>query len=184
MNGIGGERSQPRKIHGRDGVVILVGRVYKCEKAGHEVVAYHPDILRQIGTPSLIPFRLWSRTGFTCDLMYDIEAMIMSGVSMSKIEVSLSTAAVTHYSNLRNRFYHLKRLSSSSIDTTLQNFPTYEVWCAYLPTAITPSRHAVTGCFLASFWEKSVLYERHMQATTITDEESWLSCDHTFASAG
>ena len=37
MNGIGTERSQPRKIHGRDGVVILVGRVYKCKEVGHKV---------------------------------------------------------------------------------------------------------------------------------------------------
>ena len=45
MNGVGTDRSQPRKIHGRDRVTILTGRVYKCMKSGHEIVSYHPGIL-------------------------------------------------------------------------------------------------------------------------------------------
>ena len=63
----------------------------------------------------------------------------------------------------------------------IDEFPTYEQWCLFLP-ATAPSRHAVTGCFLASFWEKSSLLDKHMQCTTIPDEDSWLSCDHKFAS--
>ena len=59
MDGAGTERSMPRKIHGRDGVTILVGRIYKCKQLGHEVVGYHPGVLQQIKAPSLIPFRLW-----------------------------------------------------------------------------------------------------------------------------
>ena len=42
---MGSEHSEPRKIHGRDGIVLLVGRVYKCSQKGHEVVSYHPGIL-------------------------------------------------------------------------------------------------------------------------------------------
>lgn len=177
MNGIGKERSEPRKIHGRDGVVILVGRIYKCEKMGHEVVSYHPGILRQVGAPSLIPFRLWSQTGFTCELMSDVEAMVISGVSISKIEASLMVAAHARYSNRKNRFGHLQG------SLVVNNFPTYEEWCSFLP-AIAPSRHAITGCFLATFWEKSALYVKHMQCTSINERDSWLSCDHTSASAG
>lgn len=174
MNGVGRDRCEPRKIHGRDGVVILVGRVYKCVKMGHEIIGYHPGILRQI-KPSLVPFRLWSRTGFTYELMSDIEAMVVSGVSISKIAASLATAAIGQYSNRKNRYADLKG--------SLSDFPTYEEWCSFLPT-IAPSRHAIAGCFLASFWEKSILYDKHMQYTSITDEDSWFSCDHTFASAG
>ena len=44
--------------------VVLVRRDYKCFKKQHEVVSYHPGILRQMNAPSLILFRLWSRTGF------------------------------------------------------------------------------------------------------------------------
>ena len=58
MTCVGSDRTEPRKIHGRDGVVLLVGRHYKYFKKAHEVVSYHPSILRQINIPSLIPFRL------------------------------------------------------------------------------------------------------------------------------
>ena len=47
MNGIGRNRLQPMRIHGRDSVTILVGRIYKCMKSGHEIVGYHSGILRQ-----------------------------------------------------------------------------------------------------------------------------------------
>ena len=63
MSGVESERTEPHKIiHGRDGVV-LVRQDYKCFKKQHEVVSYHPGILRQMNAPSLIPFRLLSRTG-------------------------------------------------------------------------------------------------------------------------
>ena len=181
MNGIGRpERSQPRKIHGRDGVTILVGRLYKCTKSGHEVASYHPGILRQIKVPSLIPFRLWSRTGFMYDLINDIEAMMISGVSISMIEGNLAKSPIAQYADRKNRYFHLQRLSGKCLADT---FPTYEQWCSFLP-ATSPSRHAITGCFLASFWEKNSLFNTHMQCTTIDDGDAWLSCDHTFASVG
>ena len=180
MNGAESDRSEPRKIHGRDGITILVGRVYKCVKSGHEVVSYYPGILRQLKAKSLIPFRLWSRTGFTYDLMNDIEAMMISGVSSSMIETNLAASPVAQYAERKNRYLYLQKLSdTSSVDT----FPSYEQWCSFLP-ASAPSRHTISGCFLASFWEKRSLFDKHMQQTTVTDEDSWLSCDHTFASVG
>ena len=180
MNGIGSDRSEPRKIHGRNGVVILVGRVYKCSTAGHEVVGYHPGVIRQINAPSLIPFRLWARTGFTTNLTHDIETMIVSGVSASKIEANLASSSVLQYATKKSRFHQLQRIVGTN---SVHEFPSYEQWCSFLP-ATAPSQHAITGCFLASFWEKHSLFEKHMQYTTITEKDSWLSCDHTFASAG
>ena len=179
MSGVESDRTEPRKIHGRDGVVLLVGRRYKCFKKSHEVVSYHPGILRQINAPSLIPFRLWSRTGFTSSLMDDIVTMVVSGVSLSTIESNLMLATVTQYSVKRKRFLELQSLCN----TPQYVFPSYEQWTSHL-TAAAPSRHAISACFLTSFWENHSLYEKHMQCTTTTDEDSWLSCDHTFASAG
>ena len=89
---MGSEHSEPRKIHGRDGIVLLVGRVYKCSQKGHEVVSYHPGILHQIKAQSLIMFRLWLRTGYTTDIIRSIETMILSGVRMSAIQKSLEIA--------------------------------------------------------------------------------------------
>ena len=179
MTGVESERTEPRKIHGRDGIVLLVGRRYKCFKKSHEVVGYHPGILRQINAPTLIPFRLWSRTGFTSSLTNYIVTMVVSGVSVSTIESNLVLTTVTQYSMKRMRFFELQGLSS----TPSSDFPSYEQWTSLLPAA-APSRHAISACFLSSFWEIHSLFDKHMQCTTTTDEDSWLSCDHTFASAG
>ena len=180
MSGVESERTEPRKIHGRDGVVLLVGRRYKCFIKSHEVVSYHPGILRQINNaPSLVPFRLWSRTGFTSLLMDDIVTMVVSGVCLSTIESNMVLATVAQYSVKRKRFLELQALCN----TPCNEFPSYEQWTSLLPAA-APSRHAISACFLSSFWEIHSLFEKHMQCTTTTDEDSWLSCDHTFASAG
>ena len=180
MSGVESERTEPRKIHGRDGVVLLVGWRYKCFIKSHEVVSYHPGILRQINNdPSLVPFRLWSRTGFTSLLMDDIVAMVVSGVCLSTIESNMVLATVAQYSVKRKRFLELQALCN----TPCNEFPSYEQWTSLLPAA-APSRHAISACFLSSFWEIHSLFEKHMQCTTTTDEDSWLSCDHTFASAG
>ena len=178
IDGVGSDRAEPRKIHGRDGVV-LVGRRYKCFKKAHEVISYHPGILRQIKAPSLITFKLWSRTGFTSALTNDIVTMVVSGVSASIIESNLVSATVVQYSMKRKRFVDLQGISSHSNN----EFPSYEQWRLCLP-ANAPSRHAISACFLSSFWEKYPLFEKHMQCTTITDTDTWLSCDHAFASAG
>lgn len=182
MNGVESERTEPRRIHGRDGIVLLVGRRYKCSKEAHEVVSYHPGILRQLQTPSLIPFRLWSRTGFTSALTNDIMTMVVSGLSASTIESNLVSATVVQFSVKRRRFIELQGRSSRVLQSG-QDFPSYEQWNSFLP-AVAPSRHAISACFLSSFWENHSLFERHMQCTTITDTDSWLSCDHTFTSAG
>ena len=175
--GVGSDRTEPRKIHGRDGVVLLVGRCYKCFEKAHEVVSHHPSILRQINVPSVIPFRLWSWTGFTSARINDIATMVVSGVSISTIESNLVLATVTQYSMKRKRFFELLGISTT---TSGYEFPTYEQWSSLLPAAAS-SRHAISACFLSLFWENHLLFEKH---TTTTDEDSWLSCDHTFASAG
>ena len=59
-DGSKGRRSEPRKIYGEDGVTLLVGRVYTCTK-GHEVVGYHPGILKNI------PFLL------VCGILQDLQ---------------------------------------------------------------------------------------------------------------
>ena len=56
-------------IHGTDGPVLLVGHVYNCT-SGHEVLTYHPDLLRQATMQEAITFALWHCTGFTSDMSH------------------------------------------------------------------------------------------------------------------
>jgi hypothetical protein len=179
-DGVESERSEPRKIHGRDGIVLLVGRVYKCSKKGHEVASYHPGVLRQINAKSLIIFRLWLKTGYTTDFIRFIETMILSGLRLSAIQKMLDYTCIEQYSLRKKQFIEIQRIFTTHMAV---DFPSFDDWKAHLPT-LTPSRHAIAGCFLSSFWEKDKMYEKHMQCTSLTEEDGWLSCDHTFASAG
>jgi len=64
-NRMGGARSEPRKIYGVNGVTLLVCRVYACSN-NHEVVGYHPGILKEIPA-CFVPFKLWHITEFTLE---------------------------------------------------------------------------------------------------------------------
>ena len=97
-DGVESERSEPRKIHGRGRVVLLVGRVYKCSKKGHEVAGYHPGILHQINAKSMIIFRLWLRTGYTTNFIRFIKSIILSGLRLSAIQKLLDNTFIEQYS--------------------------------------------------------------------------------------
>ena len=69
----------PRMIHGYNGPVFLVGRVYKCSK-GHDILGYHPALISQVPVQEAIPFELWHRTGFTRDLMEVVHSLVLAGM--------------------------------------------------------------------------------------------------------
>ena len=181
-DGRGPARSEPRRIHGTDGVVLLVGRVYKCTKRGHEILSYNPGLLQQIPTAYLVPFQLWHRTGFTNELMTLIESMVTAGVSLCGIRDMLFRKICLHYNTVKSRFSTLCSMLLPH-DFSHTTFPTFEEWRTYFPSLV-PSRHAISACFLASFWKKAHLYKLYMQRIRTDSHDGWLSCDHTFKSAG
>lgn len=172
-DGSKGRRSEPRKIYGEDGIVLLVGRVYTCTK-GHEVVGYHPSILRNIPT-CFIPFNLWHITGFTKQVTQLIASLITSGLSIHGISKIIFQKQAFWYCNQRSKFVEFCKESTG-------NFPSLTEWQPKISSAL-PTPHAVSGCFLEDFWEKESLYKRCMQMTSVNADDAWLSCDHTFASA-
>lgn len=98
-DGTKGRRSEPRKIYGEDGVTLLVGRVYTCTK-GHEVVGYHPGIIKQIAT-CFISFNLWHVTGFTKQITRTIFSLLTSGLSIRGIQSILSEKQTLWYCSQR-----------------------------------------------------------------------------------
>jgi hypothetical protein len=46
----------------------------------------------------------------------------------------------------------------------------------------SPTRHTIPGAFLHRFWSHEKAYNSHMVVGSVFDEQSWLSCDHTFKS--
>ena len=167
-----GERSDPRKIYGTDGVTILVGRVYKC-LTGHEIVGYHPGILQQIPN-CFIPFRLWHKTGFTTEFIDLIVSLITAGMSVSGVRNFYQKKQLSQY-------YHRKVQFDQFLNPRASTFPSLDNWKRNFPSFV-PSIHAISGCFLADFWAKDTIYTRCMQSMTIDESDPWLSLDHTFSS--
>lgn len=173
-DGMGGTRSEPRKVYGVNGVTLLVGRVYACSK-GHEVVGYHPGILKAIPA-CFIPFKLWHITGFTIEQIQFIASLISFGVSIHKVRDILLERI--------GRWYHLQKLKFNEVNGgSVHPFPSKEQWSQCF-SSLLPSQHAISSSFLADFWSKEDVYVKVMQNTSIDENNSWLSCDHTFASAG
>ena len=44
-------------------------------------------------------------------------------------------------------------------------------------------RQSLAGCFLLQFWVNENSYSTEMMAGTVSSDDLWLSCDHTFKSA-
>ena len=166
-----GERSEPRKIHGMCGVTLLVSRVYACTK-NHEVLGYHPGILSEIPI-CFVPFRLWHITGFTLEYIQFIASLISYGMSIHKVREIM-------YEKIE-RWYHHQKLKFKVLNRTA-SFPAHEAWLHWF-SPILPSHHSISSCFLTDFWDKETVYVKCMQNTSVDELHSWLSCDHTFASA-
>ena len=170
-------QAAPRKIHGIDGPIILVGRVYKCTN-GDDVLAYHPGLLAPVPIQEVIPFALWYRTGFSSDLLELVHSLVLVGVSFSAITETLQ----------RNRykvFFRMKRLYHSMhahLNAPEMPFPSVTEYEQMLGTEMTPSRHSTANVYLQSFWKKEMLYINAMKGTRVKEGDGWLSCDHTFAS--
>ena len=178
-NGGHGERSEPRKIYGSDGVCLLVGRVYRC-LMGHEVVGYHPGILEQIPT-CFIPFKLWHITGFTRELIDFTVALITAGMSVSGVRTILHRRQVSLYYNRKEEFEEVLASLKEHCGAPPETFPTLDTWKSCF-SSFLPSIHALSSSFLADFWKKDKVYTQCMRNTTIDEKEPWLSLDHTFAS--
>lgn len=170
------ERTQPRKIHTSRSIVLLVSRVYKCSQ-GHEILGHDPSIIDCI-PPWLVPFLLWHKTGVTKQLVDDISILIDAGVPITSIESLLLKHRRMDYVRKSTIF---KALAGSMNES--HTFPSFETWSNYFP-AISPCWHTIGTCFQVDFSQKKDLFIRHMQQMTVSDEGGWLSCDHTFASAG
>ena len=177
-NGAEGERSEPRKVYGIDGVTLLVGRVYKCSK-GHEVLGYSPEILRKI-PDYFIPFQLWHITGFTRGFIEMTVSLITAGLSISGIRTFFQKRQNTWYYSQMQLY---KGMLSSDDQAAYESFPSLSTWKNCFSTFI-PSTHALSGCFLADFWSEDSVYTECMKNISVDDNGgSWLSLDHTFSSA-
>ena len=81
-------RHCPRLIHDINSCCLLVSRIYKC-KDGHEILGHHSEVLSQFhvaACSSLIPFRLYHKTGFTVAFISYVTSTLNLGVTLHELE--------------------------------------------------------------------------------------------------
>ena len=107
-----------------------------------------------------------------------IVGMVTSGISLSETHTFITMQFRNQFWKRKSHFEELQNVHDGCLP-----FPTYEQWEREGPSSY-PSWHSIAGCFMFDFWDKEKLYTHHTQLTSFDSSETWLSCDHTFASAG
>ena len=110
-----------------------------------------------------------------------VVSMVGSGISLHGIQESLLERASMKYHSCKATYVAL--LSMAQGIQSSPQFPTFGQWQEMINYGV-PSIHSIGCCFLADFWDKEHTYNHHMQTTSIDANDGWLSCDHTFKSAG
>ena len=97
--------------------------------------------------------------------------MICSGVALQECERIMQNNRVVKFCRIQ------RMLLTGKTCTDVPDIDTMPVWSS------SPTRHAITGCFLHQFWENENTYSTQMIVGSVSPDELWLSCDHTFKSA-
>ena len=171
------ERDGPRKLYGRDSVVLLVSRVYVCPQ-GHEIPAHDPRILNSLPNDKNIPFILSHKSGVTIGFMNQVNSLASSGMNFSEIEKYFAQHYYDrHWFQEKNWHDDLKivkeRMSTDSPtieDITQEHFPDPAEWVEL------PSDDTIISCFVLNFKEYDVYYTERMSQLSAL----YLSADHTF----
>ena len=153
----GSERDMPRKIYGRDGVVLLsVSRVHVCPQ-GNEITAHDSRILVHLPTDKNNPFILSHKSGVTMGFMNEVNSLARSGMHVSEIEKHFAQ----HYYDkhwLQEKKWHdnLKSVkektstgSSTIEDSTQDHFPDPAEWVEL------PSDDTIISCFVLNRLSRS-----------------------------
>lgn len=165
-------RHTPRKICGIFGRVLLISRVYCCS-LGHEINGHDPTLLAMITSRGRIPFLLSHKTGVTRELLEMFVSMVRNGLSFSQIHDILLERLHMRHLELESRF--LEDLNSYSARHPIVINSSFPVFTQQLEC---PSRNTISDFFLHYFNLNEDLFIKRM--TSISADEEWLCCDHTF----
>lgn len=167
-----------RVIHGIDSPTLLVSRIYKCSH-GHLFAAHYDDVLKQLPQNIFVPFRLSHRSGFTHALQDYVFRQVEGTMSLRRIAAFLKD---NHLSFFLQR---CKLFDSANYGDICRPCPTFEEWCQIIGVRNLHTNHSViAAAYLQKFSEMERVYDIHMHGITIDEERPYLTCDHTFRSAG
>ena len=163
--------SLPRLIHGIDGVVLLVSRIYVCG-SGHRFLSHDERILSRFLSQDHIPFLLSHRSGLTMQCVSLVVSLIGEGKKISSVENALrETRRETFYRNVLCSVELIQKIAKSSNVLKFENS---------INGRVCPGSKILLLLFLQNFWKHELYYRKRMHEIGIS--EDWICCDHTFKS--
>ena len=156
---------QPRIIHDVENYVLLVSAVYVCPSR-HRLLANDVTVLEKF--PSIVPFVLCHRTGFTENLISLCYRLLVHGVNFYQIESLVLEKRWVSYSKKLAQLNCYKQLKGE--DTIQDDFMSS---CL----SQTPSDSVFRKVFLSHFLLNEKVYLQEMAKVPVTP---FISFDHTF----
>ena len=167
-----------RVIHGLDSPTLLISRIYKCSH-GHLLAAHYEEVLKQLPSNINMPFKISHRSGFTHTLEDFTYHQVQGTTSLRNIA---ATVAENHHSFFSQR---CKLFHSANYGKEYKSCSTFEEWYQLIGVCNLHTNHPVLAAsFRQKFSEMESVYDMHMQGITIDEDKPYLTCDHTFRSAG
>ncbi|CAB3984751.1 Hypothetical predicted protein [Paramuricea clavata] len=163
--------AMPRLVHGIDGVVLLVSRVYLCS-SGHRYLSHDERLLGRLPSQNHIPFILSHRSGLTIQCLSLVVSLISKGNKISTVEDALRETR-------RETFYH-KVLCSFELSGKTETNSNIFKFENSINGRLCPGSKILLSSFLQNFWKYEVYYRKRMHEIGIY--EDWICCDHTFKS--
>ena len=161
----------PRKLYGLKENVLLISRVYRCEK-GHQILAHDPEVLSQSNSILMEPFLLFHKGGITRELYEFIISHIDIGLSPFNIHVLWRQIKYNWQVSLKiqyQKWQFVNQKNSSDIDDITElNEQMNDEFASGLKM--------ITSCLIESYFSKETFYTNRMAQKNART----ISADHTF----
>lgn len=164
----GSSCDQPRRLYGLNNNVLLVSRVYMCQRR-HQTIAHDPAILSQVRHLFRLPFVLFHRGGITRELSDFIISHANADMTMSDIQTLWLQTIYEAYAARREVYF--STLRKNSHDPSISTFPEFQ------QRYQNPGEKVIASCIARNYFMKEKFYKNRMCQMTA---DRWLSCDHTF----
>ena len=151
-------RLNPRQLYDVHQKALLLSRIYRCNTCKLLLLSHDPRILKGATQPTLIPFILSHKCGFTRNLVDLIYSLVQHGMTFFSIESMITEQYWSRQMNRPVVSSDYKQLSSTQ-------------------SQLGPSNDILTKCFITRFIELEPKYNAAMQNLKAN---SWIACDHTF----
>ena len=157
---------EPRCLYGLTNNVLLVSRVYVCDRR-HQIIAHDPSVLSQVKGILPIPFLLFHKAGVTRELHSFIISHANAGLTISEIQALWLQTMYDSYGSRREAYLSAWNKNSNICPP----FPEFD------QRFKQPGEKIIASCIARNYFEKEHLYTKRMCQMTA---RKWLSCDHTF----